>query len=415
MRSGIEGISSFPTYSRRMGHALNQEQVPGLDDGGATLLDWLARMRDEQPVWRDSSGSWHLFRHADVLRAITDHSVFSSDQSRAPGGVSYGRNLTTMDPPEHRALRKLVSQAFSARTISRLAPRIRELSEELADGFAGRDTCDLVQDFAYPLPVIVIAELLGVPAADRELFRGWAHTLMSDVDDPTDPEFLATFQETVGQTTGYLLEHCRDRRLHPRDDLLSMLVVAEVDGARLPDDDIVTFAGLLLMSGHVTTTVLLGNAFRCLDEHPAALAEVRADRALIPGAVEEVLRHRSPFQYVKRVAVEPVELSGVTVPPDELVIPWLMSANRDERAFPDPDRFDIHRVSNAHLALGRGVHFCLGAQLARLETDISLNVLFDRFAEFRLDLRPPMQAYGMSLFGLRNLPARLPKSNPLAA
>jgi cytochrome P450 len=399
-----------------MAHSLDQEQVPGIEDGGATLLGWLTTMRDECPIWRDSSGAWHVFRHADVLRVVTDHAVFSSDQSRAqPGAVSYGRNLTTMDPPEHRALRKLVSQAFSARTISRIAPRIRELSVELADGFAGHGEVDLVRDFAYPLPVIVIAELLGVPAADRELFRGWAHTLMADVDDPTAPEVVATFQETVGQTTAYLLEHCRDRRRSPREDLLSMLVAAEVDGERLPDDDIVTFAGLLLMSGHVTTTVLLGNAFICLDEHPAALAEVRTDRGLIPAAVEEVLRHRSPFMYVKRVAVEPVELSGVTVPPNELVVPWLMSANRDERAFPDPDRFDIHRVMNAHIALGRGVHFCLGAQLARLEANIALDVLFDRFAGFNLSLRPPMRAYGMSLFGWRNIPAGLDPGQSLAA
>jgi cytochrome P450 len=399
-----------------MTESVGPGQVPGIEDGGARLLDWLAMMRDENPVWQDLSGVWHVFRHTDVLRAVTEFTEFSSDPTSAdPTAATYGRNLTTIDPPDHRKLRQLVSQAFSARTISRLAGRIRELSVELVDAF-DEDGTDLVQDFAYPLPVIVIAELLGVPAEDRELFRGWAHTLMSNVDDPTSPEFADSFQDAVMQTSGYLLEHCRDRRITPRDDLLSELVAAELDGERLPDDDIVTFAGLLLMSGHVTTTVLLGNTFICLDEHPDALAEVRVNRGLIPAAIEEVMRHRSPFMYVKRATVHEVELSGVSVPADQIVMPWLMSANRDERAFAEPNRFDIHRVANAHLALGRGVHFCLGAQLARLEARIALNVLLDRFTELPLVLRPPMQAYGSSLFGLRSLPTHpLPAIGSIAA
>jgi cytochrome P450 len=389
------------------------DQVPGIEDGGRELLDWLAKKRAEEPVWRDAFGVWHVFRHTEVLRVITDHTVFSSDQSKAmPDAASYGKgNLTTTDPPYHRKLRRLVSQAFSARTIEALAGRVREVSVELVGAFAGRQSCDLVQEFAYPLPVIVIAELLGVPAQDRALFRKWADTLlMADVDDPTSPEFMAAFQESVMQTTGYLMEHCRDRRVTPRDDLLTKLVAAEVDGERLDDEEIVTFAGLLLMSGHVTTTVLLGNTFICLDEHPAALAEIRANRSLIPAAVEEVMRYRSPFMHVKRVAVEPVELAGVTVPPNEMIIPWIMSANRDEQAFAEPDRFDIHRASNAHLALGRGVHFCLGAQLARLEARIALDVLLDRFSALPLRLEPPMQAYGMGMFGMRSLPATLEDS-----
>lgn len=387
--------------------------APTTEDEPA-LLDWLHTMREHQPVWLDRYGVWHVFRHADVEAITRDPATFSSDTTRlVPAAAPVQRGmLTRIDPPEHRALRKVVSAAFTPRTVAGLEPRIRAVTGELLDGVGER--FDLVDALAFPLPVIVIAELLGLPAEDRALFRTWADGLFSmQVEDPRDPELGPKIAAALAEITAYLTAHCRARRTDPREDLISALVTAEVDGRRLDDEESANFSMLLLLAGHITTTILLGNAVRTLDEHPGVWDELRADPSLIPGAVEEVLRFRSPFTQVARATMRPAAIGGVTIPADALVTPWLLSANRDSDAHIEPDRFDIRRGlgGGAQLAFGHGVHFCLGAPLARLEARVALEELTTRYPALPLDHDTIARAGGLrhyprGILGTRNLPVR---------
>jgi cytochrome P450 len=244
---------------------------PTIDDGGRTLLPWLRQMRNEHPVWRDEYGVWHVFRYADVARAISDSQVFSSDVGRVfPVGDKFTEgNLTRTDPPRHHTLRRLVGAAFSPKVVTGLAPRIAEVTRELLDATGGAGEFDLVSALAYPLPVTVIAELLGLPISDRELFRSWADKLFDqDIADPNDPELARKVDEGTADMVAYLGEHCADRRARPRNDLISKLTQVEVNGERLSDVEVVNFSIVLLIAGHITTTALLGNTVLCIDEHP---------------------------------------------------------------------------------------------------------------------------------------------------
>ncbi len=389
-----------------------QRDLAPTTDDEPTLLAWLAAMRDEHPVWRDRYGMWHVFRHDDVEAVLRDTRTFSSDTARlAPVARKISRGmLTQLDPPEHRALRRLVSATFTPRTVADLEPRIRSLTGELLDR-AG-DRYDLVDALAFPLPVIVIAELLGLPADDRALFRSWADRLFSmQVDDPTDPELGPKVDAAMADITDYLTRACRARRAAPGDDLISKLVTTEVDGRALDDEEASNFSMLLLLAGHITTTVLLGNAVRTFDEHPGTWDELRADPGLIPGAIEEVLRFRSPFVQVGRATTVPARIGDTDVPADAFVLPWVLSANRDPRAHRDPDRFDIRRGlgGGAQLAFGHGVHFCLGAPLARLEGRVALEELTRRYRRLDVDRDAVAAAGGLPYFhrgilGTRNLP-----------
>ncbi|MGH3874483.1 MAG: cytochrome P450 [Pseudonocardiaceae bacterium] len=375
-------------------------------DGGATLLPWLREMRDENPVWRDTYGVWHVFRYADVARVITDPQVFSSDRARvvpAAQRLSAG-NLLVTDPPRHHTLRRLVGSVFSPKVVTGLAGRIAELTHELLDA-TGAGEFDLVAALAYPLPVTVIAELLGLPAADRELFRTWADKLLTiDVVDPNDPELARKVDDATAELLAYLHEHCADRRAQPRQDLISRLATVAAGGQRLTDEEVVNFCFVLLLAGHVTTTALLGNAVLCLDAHPQLWAQLHADRSLVEPTIEEVLRYRSPITQVIRVTTVETELGGQVVPANVLVSAWLLSANRDDREFPDPDRFDIHRAPHRHLAFGYGIHFCIGQLLARVEARVAMNVLLDRYAQIRLTSGVPVEFYDRGFFAARNLP-----------
>jgi cytochrome P450 len=380
---------------------------PTTEDGGHALIAWLREMREGQPVWRDQYSMWHVFRYADVERLTSDPELFSSNATRLMPSMRTMTEgmLTQIDPPLHRKLRRLVSQAFTPRVVAALAPRIREVTDELLDAIGGAEELDLVAELAYPLPVIVIAELLGLPISDRDLFRAWAARLFDlTVTDPNDPELMPLIDEAMADMRAYLLQVCLDRRARPREDLISDLATAQVDGERLTDNEVVGFSIVLLIAGHITTTVLLGNTALCLDEHPQALHELRADRSLVPAALEEVLRYRSPFTQLGRVTMREAELSGTVVPPDVFVVAWLLSANRDEREFADPDRFDLHRSPSHHIAFGHGIHFCLGAPLARLEAEIALNILLDRFGEIRVQPGVALDFYPRGIFGARSLP-----------
>ncbi|WP_436982841.1 cytochrome P450 [Streptomyces sp. enrichment culture] len=392
-------LDPTPAAAPRPGRAPSVEP-----DGGATLLAWAARMREEQRAWRDDSGHVHVFRHADVQQVLSDPATFSSDtvgrlsggEKKAPRGT-----LLLLDPPLHGKMRRLVSKAFTPGLIAGLEPWITELTGELLDAVTG-DRFDLVDALANPLPVTVIARMLGVPTQDRELFQGWADQLLST--DPEDPESVRRMEETAVTITAYLQGFIEARREEPRADLLGTLVGAEVDGERLEDEDIASFATLLLLAGHITTSVLVGNALICLDSDPDLLAKVRADRSLIPAVIEETLRLRPPFTRIERVTTTTTTVAGLEVGPDTLVHLWLLAANRDERVFEAPDAFRPDRANARQAAFGHGIHYCIGAPLARLEGRIALEALLDRFTGIRVDPTVRLSWHGTNVFGARHLP-----------
>jgi len=363
----------------------------------AERLAWYRSMRDTNPVSHDpGSGAWSVFRYQDVATLLADHRTFSSDLREVMPKASdlVKGNILRMDPPRHHRLRSLVSKAFTPTTIAHMEGRVAELTEELLDETAGRPQIELVSDLSYPLPVIVIAEMLGVPAEDRPKFREWADALLTrDSSDPFDTAQLEAVKVQLNHFYRYLQEHVSQRRVQPRRDLLTDLVAAEIDGERLADAEIVGFATVLLLAGHITTTALLGNAIRCLDEHSEAQAALRADQAAIPLAIEEVLRYRSPFALLARATTVEARLGDQVIPPRQLVMAWILSANHDERQFENPDDFVMDRQPNAHVGFGKGIHFCIGAPLARLEARVALGVLLRRYSHLRVDPAYRLEGY----------------------
>ncbi|MEV4110174.1 cytochrome P450 [Nonomuraea sp. NPDC049695] len=380
---------------------------------------WLHGPRSGPPVEYDAAaGMWHVYGYPELHEVLSDPATFSSDTMRVvpeamkPKGFSMKGFITQIDPPEHGKLRKLVSSAFTRKVVADLEPRIAALTHELLDAAQERGRLELVTDLAYPLPVIVIAELLGVPSSDRALFKQWADALFQrdakvSLAEPTEGQRVdtETALKSWKEMADYLAGHAAERRKQPRADLLTRLVEAEVDGERLPDDQVVNFAIILLLAGHITTTMLLGNTVLCLDAYPEQQDKVRADRASIPDVIEESLRLFTPFAALGRSTTREVELGGVTIPADQMLMAWVGVANRDPRQFPDPDVFNPDRDPNPHLAFGRGIHFCLGAPLARLEGRVALNILLDRLNPLRTDPDDPVEFMPTpTMTGVRRLP-----------
>ncbi|MFI9566162.1 cytochrome P450 [Streptomyces rishiriensis] len=363
--------------------------------GEPPLLEVLPeRWRDlhrDGPVRYDPGQSvWQVLDHETAAAVLADPVTYSSDMTGlAPSQPDFDTftqgNFVGMDPPEHRKLRALVSQAFTPRVVQGLAPRIEAVCARLLDSVAGHDRFDLVDSLAYPLPIIVIAELLGIPAEEHRLFQEWASVLfggdqLGEAPDMADLErALEAIAPTVREMNGYMLEHIRARRAAPGDDLTSRLIAAEVDGVRLRDQEMVGFVALLLVAGHITTTALLGNAVVVLDRHPGADSALRADPGRIPEAVEEILRWLPPFPELGRRVTRPVVLGGHEIPVDTLLMVHLGAANRDPARFAAPDTLDLTRHPNPHLTFGHGIHFCFGAPLARLEARIALRMVHERF------------------------------------
>ncbi|MGK4580036.1 cytochrome P450 [Kitasatospora sp. HPMI-4] len=391
--------------------------IPADEWGSHPQQFWLRGRQPEQPVRFDEKlGFWNVYGYQESLDILGDPGTYSSDTTRrflpdADESLTAG-NLVQLDPPDHRKLRTLVSHAFTPKIVAELEPRIGALTHELLDATTGQDRLELVNDLAYPLPVIVIAELLGVPSSDRAMFREWVGNLLDNDDQfslsDQSEEQKRLLQKRIEQAqvmVSYLHSHADERRRQPREDLLTLLVQAEVDGERLTDREVANFANLLLTAGHITTTMLLGNTVLCLDANPEQAARVRADRSLVPGAIEESLRLLTPFTAVFRRTTTEVEIAGQRIAEDEVLAVRLSAANRDQRQFADPDVFDPTRDPNPHIGFGRGIHFCLGAPLARLEGRIALNILLDRFPVLRTDPdNPPVFMAAPDLTGLRSLP-----------
>lgn len=368
------------------------------------------QLRASTPVFREPrTGHWMLFDYPSVKRALTDHQAFGSAVS--PGASRTSRWLIFADPPRHTRMRGLIMRAFTPRAVADLEPRIRELSRGLLDRAIHRgDEMDLVADYAVPLPLLVISEMLGAPSADYPRFRRWtdsmvaiAHAVAGDGDAE---RAVAGFIATHDEMAEYLPSLLDARRRAPRDDLLTRLLEVRVDGEQLSTDEILAFFQLLLLAGHETTANLISNAVLALAEFPDQHARLRAQPALLPTAVEEVLRYRSPVQTVFRITRAEVEMHGETIPAGQLVLAWMGSANRDPAHFEHPGRFDVARAPNPHVAFGHGIHFCVGAPLARLEGRIALGDLLDRWTGFELagDSWEPRE--GFHVHGPTRLPVR---------
>ena len=371
-------------------------------------IAWHKRMREKEPISYDEQNkTWNVFLYEDVVRVLADPATFSSDTSiiLPQQGGSFA-DMTQMDPPRHRQFRGLVSQAFTPRIVEQMAPRIAAIVNELLDAVAPQGEMDMQRDLSAPLPCIVIAELLGIPREDHGRFKGWSDALIASMSGSLEEISTAQSKSLLMQEMfAYVQDFCQKRRQHPAEDLTSYLIQAQDEGQTLSDGEIMSIVATLLIAGNITTTILLGNAILCLDEHPDAMKAIRADPSLLPSAIEEVLRYRPPFTGMQRVTTTDVALHGITIPARQMVTNWILSANYDERQFPDPERFDIRRHPNRHQAFGHGIHYCLGAPLARLEARIALEILLERFPGLSLvpgrEIVPHESIY---VLGVQNLP-----------
>jgi cytochrome P450 len=370
-------------------------------------------LRDAAPVHRAAaSGFYTISRYEDVLSVLKRPELFSSRAMLTvlmnngeeglppmtfamarflarfvlrthmnPFRLAKARNLIAEDPPTHGPLRNVVNRGFTPRRITAWEPRIRELTDAHLAPLRRGETFDLVHDFAIPLPVTIIAEMIGVEPERMRDFKRWSDAFIDGTTGPgrEDP-FGPAFSDAVVEFLTYLRKTVRKRRRAPGDDLVSAILAEAPGGAALTDLDAMMFVQLLIVAGNETTTNLIGNAVTALLDHPEQLARVRRDPALVPDLVEEVLRFDSPIQVVFRNARRDIEVAGRTIPAGASVAVLLGSANRDERRFPDPDRFDIDRDPRGHLAFGFGEHFCLGSALARLEARIALEALLPELA-----------------------------------
>jgi cytochrome P450 len=368
------------------------------------LYDWL---RANSPVFRvpPPFDAWMLLDYENVKWALNDHEAFSS---RVPAPRNW---FIFFDPPAHSKLRALISQAFTPRMIADLEPRIRQLSRELLDPAIERGEMDLAAEFSVPLPMKVIAGMIGIPLAEWATYKRWSDTILrlsyTRSGGEEAEQARRDFTAVTLEMSEYLADIIERRRREPQDDLLTRLILAEVDGEHLSQDEILGFFQLLVLGGQETTSDLINNAVLCLLENPAELARLRAAPELLPSAIEEVLRYRSPFQWIMRTPRRDIEIGGQTIPAGVLVLPVIGAANRDPRQFRDPNRFDIGRDPNPHVAFGHGIHFCLGAALSRMEARIALTDLLARFKRFELATDQPWEPRkALHVHGPTSLPLR---------
>ncbi|HWP66520.1 MAG TPA: cytochrome P450 [Candidatus Limnocylindria bacterium] len=369
------------------------------------IYKWL---RDEAPAyWNERLRFWALSRHADVLAAFKDPARFSS-----AGGVSLERSsqsdpsavafFIAMDPPKHDKYRNLVSKAFTPRRIAELEPRIRALTEQYVDRFIDARRCDFIADFSAKLPMDVVSEMLGVPGDDRDTLRTWADLVLHR--EPGMSEVPPAGIEASGKLLEYFARLVAARRRQPGDDLTSALIAAELDGERLSDREVMAFLFLMIIAGNETTTKLLGNALYWIWRNPDQRRLLREGPAMIPRWVEETLRYDNSSQALARTLTTDVELHGRTLRAGDKVLLLIGAANRDERVFPDPDRFDLLRDHSESLSFGKGTHFCLGASLARLEGRVALEAVQRRFPDFEIDPAGLVRVHNPNVRGFASMP-----------
>jgi cytochrome P450 len=376
--------------------------VPAVKEDPYPYYAWL---RERHPVYyHDKLGFYVLSRYADVEAAARATDVFSSAQGIGPERAPVAM-MIAKDPPDHSRLRKLVSKAFTPKMVEQLAPRIQEIVDELLDAALPRGAFDLVQDFAYPLPVIMIAEMLGVEPERREEFKRWSDAAIHVTAGGAQYGDMATYMQSWQEFKAYFSQIIEERRRSPRNDLVSALVQAQDERDALTLNEILNFCFLLLVAGNETTTNLITNGALALYTHEEQRLKLRGQPQLIQNAIEEILRYDGPIQGVFRTTTRDVEVRGTTIAAQSKVLLLWAAANRDPEVFPDPDRFDIERTPNEHMAFGRGIHFCLGAPLARLEARIATQTILRRTKVTRPDPDGVPKRVDNALFrGLKRFP-----------
>jgi cytochrome P450 len=387
----------------------------------ANPFPFLARLRATQPVSRttlpDKTSVWLVTRYEDVNALLRDER-FTKNRRRAltpeqirklpwipPMFRPLERNMLDLDPPDHTRLRQLVHKAFTPRLVEQMRARVQTLADELLDRVARRGEMDLINDYALPLPMTIITEILGVPTSDRDKFHKWSKAVVS----LSSPNATLRVVPAVWMFIRYLRSFFKVRRRDPQDDLVSALLQAEEAGDKLSEDELLAMVFLLLVAGHETTVNLIGSGVLALIEHPDQMEELRRAPSLIKPAVEELLRYTAPvFMTTERYAREHVSIQGTTIPRGEMTLGVIGSANRDETVFENHDTLDITREPNKHLSFGQGIHFCLGAPLARMEAQIAVNTLLSRMPNLRLKVSPDLLRWrpSMILRGLDALPVK---------
>jgi cytochrome P450 len=354
--------------------------------------------------WNDFLHAWTVAHYADVSFVLTD-ARFSADRTGlAPEAYEVARSMLVSDPPDHTRLRTLVQKAFTPRMVDQLRPHIVEIVNDLLDRAEDKGgTFDVIGDLAYPLPVIVIAELLGIPPEDRETFKDWSATQAASLDPLVTPELMDRAIIARDALHAYLRGIIAQRRRAPKADLISALVAVEERGDTLTEPELVVMCSLLLIAGHETTVNLIGNGLLALLRHPEELTRLHHAPELIGTAIEELLRYDAPVQMTGRVVTHDLELGGQTFHAGDFVLPLLGAANHDPAQFVAPERLDLSRNPNPHFAFGRGIHFCLGAPLARLEGQVAIGSLVHRFPNLHL-AGEPVRRHQITLRGLTSLP-----------
>jgi cytochrome P450 len=386
-----EGAAALAFDLRELPEAFYEDPFP-----------YYARLRRWDPVHREPDGSYFLTRYDDVVAVYQDHHRFSSDKrvefapkfGDSPLYEHHTTSVVFRDPPDHTRIRKLFAPAFTPKALTALEPRVERLVDALLDRAAARGGFDVVEDFAAALPVALIGDMLGVPGDERGPLRGWSLAILGALEPAPGADRLAAGNRAVEEFKDYLRRLIADRRRRPSTDpgeILSALLAAEDAGDRLAEVELLHQCIFLLNAGHETTTNLIANAVVSLLEHPAEHARLRAVPGLLPSAVEEFLRYQSPNQLGNRRVLVPVEVAGVPMPAGTLVTLGIGAANRDPAQFPDPDRLDLGRTPNRHLAFITGIHACAGMWLARMEGRVGIGRLVSRFARLRA-IAPPVRA-----------------------
>ncbi|MBW4595270.1 MAG: cytochrome P450 [Brasilonema angustatum HA4187-MV1] len=376
-----------------------QANQPSRSTSNSALFDdtlpWYAKMRREAPVFYDAEQqTWFVFRYENVKQVFANWQMFSSKVPQPPEQTDFTQSLNLVDPPKHRSLRTLVAKVFTARRVEALAPRMRLIVDKLLDRVQDQGQMDFVRDFAVPLPVVVIAEILGVPIERHADFKHWSDGVVNK-DLTASRELGDYFRELIQQRSG-----------KPSNDLVSDLIAAHEDGETLSAQELVDFCIVLLVAGNETTTNMLANAIVCLHESPSAYKRLQNEPALLHSAIEEVLRYRSPVQSIFRFTKVDTQVGDQTIPAGQLVNLCVGSANRDETKFERADEFVIDRDPNEHVAFGNGIHFCLGAPLARLEAAIGLRAVLERLPNLRVDPTATLERVSpvFDLHGFKSLP-----------
>jgi pimeloyl-[acyl-carrier protein] synthase len=379
----------------------------------------LHRLRAEDPVhWSSTLGVWMITRYADVMAILHDRR-FSSMAGRwdqypkfflrggstsSPMAEMYSKWMLQVDPPDHTRLRALVNKAFTPRAVEAMRPRIQRMVDELLDPVIPTGRMDVMADIGFPLPVLVICDLLGVPRSEYSNIRQWTQDLLRSLSPAISAQGMARVNEVIVKLREYFRSLANERRKQPKDDMMSALLAAREQGDKLNEEELLATCVLLAFAGHATTAQLTGKGMLVLLQNPDQLELLRSNPSLIVGAVEEMLRYEGTLQMVYRSTIEEVTIGGKTIPARQMVFASLAAANRDPAQFPDPDRFDITRDASKHLSFGHGIHYCVGAPLGRLESQIAINTMLRRLPNLKVCATGVRRESSLLLRGLVELP-----------